>query len=398
MTPFVQGEHDQTTRDLLRGARDELASVGQAAFTMDGVARRSFYSSGALYERWPDRADLLADVAREVQSDLRGAVDDLPDAPAAFAWALDDGRDVLALAGEILIAGHTLPPVRDVAIETWSTLREGLERVLPRGMAWYTASIAIGGALLDAIGLPGPTPPTGRVAWLVEACEIEREQRHMPRRGSAPHVDVPEVPGPARSDPTAQALIQAAQSLLAEGGAEGISTRRVSAAAGVTTGAMYRRYGGKAALLSDVLLTALAPDRYAWTWELVAALATNDPYWGAADVMTAKMLEAAHDEAAQRVLLQIGVAARNDAPLRAQVHERVLVAHDARRDMFVKAQEAGLMRADVDPAVLAWGFQTEPVGVRVTLPLGIAIDESAAASSMRAILTAAAAAPERIGD
>lgn len=386
----MQGEHDRTTRDLLAGARAELAAVGQADFTMDGVVRRSFYSPGALYERWPDRADLLADLGREVQSDLAAALNGLTDTAATIAWALDDGRDLIGLAGEVMLAGHTSDAVRPVAVETWSTLHAGLARVLPPGMAWYTAMVAIGGGLLDAIGLPGPTPPTGRVAWLVEACEVEREQRHVPRPGSAPHVDVPEVPGPARSDPTAQALIQAAQSLLAERGAEGISTRRVSAAAGVTTGAMYRRYGGKAALLSDVLLAALAPDRYAWTWELVAAFATDDPYWGAADVMTAKMLEAAHDEAAQRVLLQIGVAARNDAKLRAQVQERVLIAHHARRDMFVKAQEAGLMRSDVDPAVLAWGFQTEPVGVRVTLPLGIPIDEAAARSSMRAILTATA--------
>ena len=387
----MQGEHDQTTRDLLAGARAELAAVGQAEFTMDGVARRSFYSAGALYERWPDRADLLADLGLEVQRDLAVALAGLTDTGATIAWALDDGRPLIALAGEVMLAGHSMSPVRPVAVETWSTLHAGLARVLPPGMAWYTAMVAVGGGLLDAIGLPGPTPPTGRVNWLVEACEIEREQRHVPRPGTAPHVDVPEVPGPARSDPTAQALIQAAQSLLAERGAEGISTRRVSAAAGVTTGAMYRRYGGKAALLSDVLLTALSPDRYAWTWELVAALATDDPYWGAADVMTAKMLEAAHDEAAQRVLLQIGVAARNDESLRTQVQERVLIAHQARRDMFVKAQEARLMRGDVDPAVLAWGFQTEPVGVRVTLPLGIAIDERAAASSMRAILTATAA-------
>ena len=390
----MQGEHDPTTRDLIAGARAELAAVGQAAFTMDGVARRSFYSSGALYERWPDRADLLADVGREVRDELARALADVPDAPAAFAWALDDARDLLALAGEILIAGHTNSVVRDVAVETWTTLREGLERTLPAGMAWYTAAVAIGGALLDVIGLPGPIPPTGRVTWLTEACTIEIAQRHVTLPGGAsPGVDVPEVPLPVRSDPTALALIQAAQTLLAEHGAEGISTRRVSAAAGVTTGAIYRRYDGKAALLSDVLLAELAPDRYAWTWELVRALATDDPYWGAADAMTRQLMAAAEDEASQRVLLQIGVAARNDPALRKQVQDRVLVAHQARTDMFARLTEAGVMRDDVDPSVLAWGFQTEPVGVRVILPLGVALDEAAVTTSMRAILTAAAARP-----
>ena len=388
----MQGEHDPTTRDLIAGARDELAAVGQAGFTMDGVARRSFYSPGALYERWPDRADLLADVGREVRDELARALADIPDAPAAFAWALDDARDLLALAGEILIAGHASPAIREVAIDTWATLREGLERILPPGMAWYTAAVAIGGALLDVIGLPGPTPPTGRIAWLTEACAIEIEQRHVPLPGGAQSgADVPEVPLPVRSDPTAQALIQAAQALLAEHGAEGISTRRVSAAAGVTTGAIYRRYDGKAALLSDVLLAELAPDRYVWTWELVRALATDDPYWGAADAMTRQLFAAAADETSQRVLLQIGVAARNDEALRTQVQERILVAHRARTDMFARLAEAGVMRDDVSPAVLAWGFQTEPVGVRVLLPLGIALNEAVVTASMRAILTASAA-------
>lgn len=359
---------------------------------MDGVSRRSFFSAGALYERWPDRAELLADVGREVEWEIVEILRNLPDAPSAIAWALDDGRDLIELAGEILIAGHTMPAVRDVAVSTWGSLRGGLERLLPSGVAWYLATVAIGGALLDVIGLPGPIPPRGRITWLTEACDIEIEQRHVPRPGGArAGVDVPEVPPPTRTDPTAQALIQAAQALLAEHGAEGISTRRVSAAAGVTTGAIYRRYDGKAALLSDVLLAELAPDRYAWTWELVRALASDDPYWGAADAMTDQMLKAARDEPSQRVLLQIGVAARNDEALRAQVRERILIAHQARRDMFARLQEAGLMRDDVDPAVFAWGFQTEPVGVRVTLPLGIAIDEEAAAISMRAILTAAGA-------
>ncbi|MFZ8927358.1 MAG: helix-turn-helix domain-containing protein, partial [Candidatus Nanopelagicales bacterium] len=179
--------------------------------------------------------------------------------------------------------------------------------------------------------------------------------------------------------------------LLAEQGAESLSTRRVSAQAGVTTGAIYRRYDGKGALLADVLLVALAPDRYEWTWELVAALASDDPYWAAADVMTAQLLAASRNEAEQRVLLQIGVAARTDTALRAQIQERVRVASEARCAMCDHLGKAGVIRADIDPAVLAWGFQSEPVGLRAIIPLGIPVDEEAATLSMRAALTAAAA-------
>lgn len=375
----------------MSAAREELRVVGQAAFTMDAVARRAFYSPGALYERWPDREDLITDVALHISADVNSQLASVDEPSAAIGWALHDGGELLALASEVMIAGHASSRIREVALDTWTGLLQGLRRTLPPGMAWYIGVVGLGEAMLSSIGLPGPERIPERVEWLTDACAIEVEDRHVPRSGAQAGADVPAVPPPARSDPTAQALIQAAQALLAERGAVGLSTRRVSAAAGVSTGAIYRRYASKASLLSDVLLVELAPDRYEWTWELVQALASDDPYWAAADVMTDKLIAAASDQAEQRVLLQIGVAARTDSVLRAQVQERVRVAHDARREMFVRLAEVGLMRDDVSPAIFARGFQSEPVGLRAIMPLGIPLDERAARTSMRAVLTAAAA-------
>lgn len=392
LTAKVHGEHDETAREILRGALGELAAVGQADFTMDGVVRRSFYSPGAVYERWSDRGDLIADVGRaHVLSIVVEGLERCGDASEAIGWVLDDGRRSVAVAGEVLLAGGTMAAVRPVALETWRALHEGLGRLLPPGMAWFMSAYAVGNALLDVIELPGPLPARGRVAWLTEACDVERGERRVLAQGRvAEDVDVPQVPLPARSDTTALALIHAAQTLLHERGAEGLSTRRVSAAAGVTTGALYRRYGGKADLLSDVLLVELAPDRYEWTWDLVQALAEDNPYWASADVMTGRFLAAAQDTVSQRVLLQFGVAARNDPGLRGQVHVRIHQAHQARRELFARFAEAGVMRTDVDPAVFAWGFQTLPVGARVLLALGVPLDGPAVATAMRAILTAAA--------
>lgn len=358
---------------------------------MDAVARRAYYSPGALYQRWPDRAELLTDLGRELQAELGDQLARLENGESALTWALDDGRDLLGLAAEILIAGHTASEVRDVSVSMWHTLHDGLQRVLPPGMAWYVAVVGLGDAMLASIDLPPPGPRDQRVRWLLDACDAEVQGRRVPRLGAQTPTSVPQVPSPARSDATTMALIQAAQNLLADQGAESLSTRRVAAEAGVTTGAIYRRYDGKGALLGDVLLVALAPDRYAWTWELVQALASDNPYWEAADVMTSRLIKTAQEEAEQRVLLQIGVAARTDASLRAQVMERVRIAHETRREMFDHLRRAGVMRADVDPAILAWGFQSEPVGIRALVPLGIPVDEPAAVTSMRAILTAAAA-------
>lgn len=387
----MHGEHNRATRELLEAARAELRDVGQAAFTMDAVARRAYYSPGAIYQRWPDRVSLLGDVGREVLADLEGALAGVGDAEASISFALDDGRDLLGLVSEILIAGHTSTDIRDVSLAMWSALRTAMGRHLPPGMAWYLSIVGLGDAMLASIDIAAPLPVGPRIRWMLDACDVEAMGLHVPRPGALTQADVPAVPQPARSDPTTLALIQAAQSLLAEQGAESLSTRRVSAQAGVTTGAIYRRYDGKGALLADVLLVALAPDRYEWTWELVAALASDDPYWAAADVMTAQLLAASRNEAEQRVLLQIGVAARTDTALRAQIQERVRVASEARCAMFDHLGKAGVIRADIDPAVLAWGFQSEPVGLRAIIPLGIPVDEEAATLSMRAALTAAAA-------
>ncbi len=387
----MQGEHDSTTRGLLDAARAELRDVGQAGLTMDGVARRAYYSTGAVYQRWPDRAALLAHVGAEIRDELEQTLLSLSDERAAISFAVEDGQELLQLASEVIIAGHTLPQVREVSLAMWTTLREGLERVLPPGMAWYLAVVGLGDAMLASIDIPAPGPTDERIRWLLDACDVEKGGLHVPRVGTVTVADVPAVPQPARSDPTTRLLIQAAQNLLADQGVESLSTRRISAEAGVTTGAIYRRYDGKGALLADVLLVALAPDRYEWTWELVAALASDDPYWAAADVMTDKLIKASQEEAEQRVLLQIGVAARTDASLRAQIAERVRVASEARNDMFVHLARAALMRTDVNPAILAWGFQSEPVGLRALLPLGLPIDQQAARTSMRAVLTAGAA-------
>jgi AcrR family transcriptional regulator len=330
-------------------------------------------------------------VGREVLADLEGALAGVGDAEASISFALDDGRDLLGLVSEILIAGHTSTDIRDVSLAMWSALRTAMGRHLPPGMAWYLSIVGLGDAMLASIDIAAPLPVGPRIRWMLDACDVEAMGLHVPRPGALTQADVPAVPQPARSDPTTLALIQAAQSLLAEQGAESLSTRRVSAQAGVTTGAIYRRHDGKGALLADVLLVALAPDRYEWTWELVAALASDDPYWAAADVMTAQLLAASRNEAEQRVLLQIGVAARTDTALRAQIQERVRVASEARCAMFDHLGKAGVIRADIDPAVLAWGFQSEPVGLRAIIPLGIPVDEEAATLSMRAVLTAAAA-------
>ena len=386
-------DRDATTRTLLGAAREELLAVGQSEFAMEGVARRGFYSIGSVYSRWPDRESLLRDLGSAVIAPaMARELHSAEDAAAAISWVLEDGRDDVLLAGEILLAGHTVPALRPVSLEVWDTLHGGLAAHLPEGMAWYVATYAVGNALLHALGIDGPDPAVGRVTWLADACADGTGPRAP--AASAPRfdgVEVPVVPGPQHTDDVAVALIGAARILLEAHGAAGTSTRGIAASAGVTTGALYRRYEGKSRLLADVLLTQLEPDRYTWTWDLVRAFGSEAPFSDAATVLANRLIVVAEDAPAQRVLLQVGIAARSDPALRAQIAERIRIAHAARVDMVRHFAETGVLREDVSPEVFAWGFQTIPVGVRATLPIGIPLDRDAVSASMAALLRAAAA-------
>lgn len=386
-------DRDATTRSLLDAARDELLAAGQGGFAMDGAARRAFYSIGAVYSRWADRGNLFADVGSDlIIPALTDGLDGTRSSRDAISWVLDDAHDHVLLAGELVLAGHSMAEVRPVSLQAWQTLRDGLAVHLSGGMAWYVATYALGNALLRAIGTRGPTPDTGRVTWFLDASDAASRTHPSAAVGaSLEKFDIPVVPAPDRTDDVAIALIGAARLLLEEQGAAGTSTRGIAATAGVTTGALYRRYPGKSGLLADVLLTQLAPDRYTWTWDLVRALASADPFMMAADVLAQRLITMAEDAPAQKVLLQVGIAARSDPALRDQIDERIRIAHSARVDMARQFVEAGVLRRDVAPEVFAWGFQAIPVGVRATLPLGIPLDPDVVSPSMAALLAAAAA-------
>jgi AcrR family transcriptional regulator len=66
-------------------------------------------------------------------------------------------------------------------------------------------------------------------------------------------------PGRPRSERADQAIIDAALSLFAESGAEGLCIERVAARAGVGKATIYRRWPGKEDLLLDAIATLKAP-------------------------------------------------------------------------------------------------------------------------------------------
>lgn len=362
--------------------------MGQGEFAMESVARRAYFSVGSLYERWPDRESLVADVARGLLIDaLRTRFGTVESEEGALRVVLDDEGRLMTLLGECILASRTMPSVAEPARQAYDEVRQELQRWMGPGMAWYLSMLGIGGALMSLMGVK-VDDPAGCPAF-ADACRIEVSGGHVVGDGAlVAGTELPEVPPLSRDDPVALSLLEAARIVLAERGGSAARAREIASRAGVTTGALYRRYEGKSGLIADVLLLQLQPDRYAWTWDLIEAFDRADPYSAAAGILTDRIEIMASDREGQEVLLQIGVAARNDEGLRGEVGRRIAAALEARRGMIEQFAEVGLVRLDASPAVLAWGFQALPVGIRATLPLLGGVDGAEVKDAMRAMLVA----------
>lgn len=389
MARQAPGRRGSTTTALLVSACEELIDVGQADFAMESVARRAFFSVGSVYERWPDRESLIADVAREMLANgIRERWGEAASADEAIRIVLDDEGRLMTLLGECMLATRTMPAVNEPARRAYADLRRALERWMGPGMAWYFATLGIGGALISLMGVRVSDPAACPVFADAVVAESAGDESSGREGTLVTGTQIPTVPPLSRSDPVALSLLEAARIVLAERGAGAARAREIASQAGVTTGALYRRYEGKSRLIADVLLLQLQPDRYAWTWDLLEAFDHADPYSAAAGVLSDRIEIMASDREGQEVLLQIGVAARNDEALRAEVGRRIADALDSRRGMIEQFAEVGLVRPDAAPAVLAWGFQAIPVGIRATLPLLGDLDDAEVKDAMRAMLVA----------
>jgi len=396
MTGPAPGRRGDTTAALLLAAGDELVEVGQGDFAMESVARRAYFSVGSLYERWPDRESLIADVARDVLIEALlarfGTVDSTDE---ALRVVLDDEGRLMTLLGECILATRTMPSVAEPSRQAYHEVRRELQRWMGPGMAWYLSMLGIGGALMSLMGVTVDDP--AECPAFADACGIEMSGDDVAGRDGVlvAGTELPEVPPLSRDDPVALSLLEAARIVLAERGGSAARAREIASRAGVTTGALYRRYEGKSGLIADVLLLQLQPERYAWTWDLIEAFDHPDPYSAAAGILTDRIEIMASDREGQEVLLQIGVAARNDEGLRAEVGRRIAAALEARRGMIEQFADVGLVRVDASPEVLAWGFQALPIGIRTTLPLLGGVDGAEVKDAMRAMLVAVS--PARSG-
>lgn len=380
---MAAGRREHTT-DLIRAAaRAEFTAVGPRALSLNAVAKRAFVSVGSVYERYDNKEDCIADLVHEL---LPFAVDDV-----GAGW-IDPSKDVGALIRDDLMKSSQLEDLRFIAECVFAArddegLRPGvvkeLERLLAQfasrpiivggesGTAWWTLSTWLGYALLTTSGCTVPRSFIGQTTGLLSAIGSYVEGVSLIEvtvQGGDSAFSV--QPRQDASDDTTRALLDATRHVILQQGVDEADTRTIASAAGVTTGAIYRRFNSRSQILARAFLAELPPERYAWTEPLLTAL-DNQGLDGAAKFFVGLLRRIWEDEFSARMLLEFTIAAHTDDEVLHTILTEIQKVADGREELFIKLQEAGIVREDVSPEALSWLLQIPPIGMRLLASIRI---------------------------
>jgi AcrR family transcriptional regulator len=174
-------------------------------------------------------------------------------------------------------------------------------------------------------------------------------------------------------EPTRARLIAAAADVFAEKGYEGAGVQEIARRAGLTTGAIYSRFSGKAELLAEAIAAESGEqlDELFAVGELTADAA-------ALIGMVGKQLPARPVTRKQFLLLEAFVAARRDPELAAILVEHVGGVRDRVTRLIELAQRAGNVDDATDARALAHFCQAVALGFLVYEVLDVPAPEPAA--------------------
>lgn len=392
-------------RQILDTAASEIQKVGYDGVALTSIAASCNFATSAIYNRFPTKEILLETlVAERLEPDLGSAIDDLDaelwveDNPTALTEATGAviDRDLLATLHELELAACHNPAARLLVepfadnrlasalaarkvAETSDRLRPGQD---PRAQAMLAHSGRIGNHLLSLVS----TPPQGgsstvdhliRLAVLdIPFDTIAKPEARVPVRPDPG----PSVPDPSSLDATGLSLLDSGAIIFATEGYHNTSVARIARAAGVTTGAIYNRFDGKADLFNQILLHGIFVTDLRDSIDLSTALAASESFEQSAILLTTLAERARSPEGIRDRSLRL--EAREAAGSEAQVAAFLAPMQDhllARvAGIFRDSQEAGTMRDDLDPEVLSWWLTSSMIyGIFVlekTLTEGIEID------------------------
>jgi AcrR family transcriptional regulator len=342
---------------LWDAATHQLCLVGADALTMEGIAERANVSIGWAYKSGTNLESLLLEAARAA---LPRAVAEIPDS-GELPESIVDPKNRLAL--ECVLSLRRFPGLRDVVVPT---IEEWVARVGPlrASVILGCQALTLAGAAPNAEGLEALIALESRTFNGVDPAPIGGSSAPPPSETSVAHKP------PGSHDPTKVRLREAAIELLTATSGKA-SLRDIAAKAGVTTGAVYRRYESKDELIADVVQARVTQERTTWAQYFFEALMSGtkgDP----ASVLAKILAHAAEPNSINsRESIEIIVAARSGPAARAALAARFTQAVATRTEQLKAFEQAGLMRYPDSCVGLSWAFQVAPTGARV---LGLAVD------------------------
>ena len=386
----------QITTELIRQAASaEFVEVGPRALSLSSVAKRAYISVGAVYERWSSREACIEDL---ISHELPRVIDSL-----VAPWRNTD-TDMLALVRAGLIEPDSLRSMRFVAESVFAArdepdlgpqVRDGIAVLefsiqgrLPEGastpaIGWWLISTWLGVSLLRTSGCSIPTSFDDHVIEILQSMSAEGD---LSRNALAAHGVVAEHPIPGQnrpgSDSTTAALLDATNEIIASRGVREADLRSVARQAGVTTGAVYRRFSGRSELMIKAFVAGLNPERYAWTPKFISIL-DAEGINGLGNYLTTLCQRIWDDHSSSHLLLEFSVAAHTDQRVRASVIDEIVTVAGNREFFYTSLINAGVVDRRFSAEGLAWTLQIPPIGMRLLASIGVVPTED----ELRPLLT-----------
>ncbi|HEY6530948.1 MAG TPA: TetR/AcrR family transcriptional regulator [Acidimicrobiales bacterium] len=374
--------------EIFDSTATELRRVGYDATALTTVAAGCGLATSAIYNRFPGKEQLVAALVDERLEPVLGRA---LDADLASIWqepsliGLIDG-DQLCVLYELQLAARRVPEIRgdvvgfvDRRLKAALAARRDAElqgRVRanqdPRAQVLLQAAADTGSYLLS---LASHAPSGGmasvdqivRIAVTKVPWDTPASSGRTARRRRDPGSPASGAQG---LDELGEDLVRSGADVFAEQGYDAATVAEISRRAGVTTGAIYNRFSGKAGLLAEVVAQVTGPNAIEPLARLSGALTAGSAP-AAGRVIASLLGESQDPELARDTALRL--EARHASRLEPEVADVVGPVQDHVLAVLAEAvrvaQGTGQLRTDVDAEALAWWF--------VSLHLGVAVMEDA---------------------
>jgi AcrR family transcriptional regulator len=247
--------HSSLSNDerILDAALAELIDHGPDGFTLRDVAKRVGLSHTAVYSRYDDRDELLADLwDRRSAADLARLVATVGDATTRPGCLGGEGHVVaeprVRAALELCVAAHRCADLGDVVPAAVMSMCTDAGLIRHGGVV---DTVGMGFLVLQVgTSLTGPLRPAVYREATGVAAALDAGSQEW--RGPAPRPVIASFAVPGHDSPLRDRLVAAAAMVISRSGIERATVKRIARVAGCSASALYTVFESREALLADL--------------------------------------------------------------------------------------------------------------------------------------------------